>query len=336
LAPFIWSGNEQIKGLQTSHGVAMAVYNGKLVMAYVGEGGENLWLATFSNLNEPLTVSSNVQIKLPDGSTPGSNWRPALCVAGGLLHMVYQGAALGGIWWSWFNGTTWAGNVQLTNIIGGQPSLALAGNTLHLVTGWDASSTGDSSSAGLAHAIYQLGSPQTVASWSMKIPGPKSRGYHRPFLVSNGTALILYATGTGSATEISGPDGTSIIGAGQLVTQSNLPQDLWVPAVLAYGPTVSTYPVDSKGGAAVAVGTAINAVYVGSGGSNIWEFADQFGQYAQPQQQFSNIGLNEQVKSTKSTPETSAPMGIMYFQGNIVIAYKGASSDNFYVAYRRG
>ena len=81
------------------------------------------------------------------------------------------------------------------------------------------------------------------------------------------------------------------------------------------------------GGAALAVfNNILYIVYPGQGGKNLWyAYIDTLDVHAG----------NIQIKTSRSTPETSAPVGLAAFNGHLCLAYKGESltGHNFWFSY---
>lgn len=133
-----WDGNFQIKTdsttPQSSHGLALALLNNRLYMVYVGTGGKNLWYSYIQQGQNSFTNwQGNEQIKISSKNIPLSSDRPALAVLNGILHMVYAGEGGSNLWWSWFDGSTWQGNISLGfSADQPQPSLTAYNGQLYL------------------------------------------------------------------------------------------------------------------------------------------------------------------------------------------------------------
>lgn len=330
-----WTGNEQLDA-QTSHGIAMAVYDGQLIMVYAGEGGENLWMCAMSSLDEPLALQSNVQLQIDGVDPPQSKWRPALATDGNLLHCVYSGAGNSKMYWSWYDGNNWSGNVQLPDLPYAsyesqrQPSLIFFNGLLHCVaTIPTQNKDSNPPQYAMVHSAYDPTTPLDPGSWSPWTVMGKSQNFAAPAMTAIGNQLILAAS-------------QRLVGVGAVSFSPGMPQPInWSPQKL--GPVGDdpdvNYPQASDGLCILPWGDddGVLLLYVGEGGNNLY-----YAYFAVSDLQPGSLGLpltgvpyqgNIQIECPDSTPETSAAIGAAYFHGNIVIAYKGESSNNFYIAY---
>ncbi len=318
----VWAGNERVDA-QTSHGVAMSVFAGRLMMVYVGSGGHNLWVAELDSLSEPLKLKSNVQIVIAGLNAPKSQYRPALATDGKLLHCVYAGDDNAAVYWSWFDGQTWKGNIPLppTGLSHDpqyQPSLTYFDGMLHCFV---------NRSDEFLHCAYDTTKPQVTSSWTAwtlikgSYSGPSSA-------VINGR-LILAAT-----------DSTSCLRVGEV--KLNLPGALptgWSPQAIGSGVDESHYSTLSSNPGIVMVpwGDSDGALmcYLPSDNEIYYLYFELAGLSSAPSGIFPCVPYhgNTQIKCANSTPGTSDTLGLAYFADAFVIAYRGESSDNFYLAY---
>ncbi len=313
-----WQGNTQVKTThgtpETSHGPCVAAFGNTLYSAYVGQGGQNLWLTSMQASSFP-NFSTNQQIKISSNNVPLSSFRPALGTFNGHLHMVYAGAEGATLWWSWFDGNVWAGNLKLP--FGGgspQPALAAIGNTLHLV--WHNFVPAVTETINkqvivlqpahnyIQHATLDGREPLQVSSW--QAAPALGDGAALPSLAAfNGTlyAVLSEAGGTGL-----------LIGK----WEGNVWQG-WTPFSIT-----GSSPASSGGAALSVYNNELYIVYPGQGGNNLWyAYVDTLDVHAG----------NLQIKIGQSTPETSAPVGLATFNGHLCLAYKGQSSNNFWFSY---
>jgi C1A family cysteine protease len=137
-----WNGDTQIKtagGVTPKTGATpgLAVYNNKLYIVYHSSADSTMWYAWFDGTN----WNGDTQIKT-SSKTPKTSASPSLAVnsANNTLYLVYKSSADSTMWWSWFNGTDWQGDVQLdlTNIVtpktSDTPALAVnSGNKIYMV-----------------------------------------------------------------------------------------------------------------------------------------------------------------------------------------------------------
>ena len=339
--PITWHGNTQVKtndGVPlTSHGPALVVKDNVLYTVYVGQGGSNIWQSSTSSATSSHW-QTNKQVKIAGQSTPLSSFRPALALFNDTIHMVYVGQGGANLWWSWFDGTSWAGNVKLPWSGGDpQPALAAYNGKLHLVwhdhqpaiyetvgaTPGDPGDPGDPGSPGVQilvqpehnfihYSALDAREPLQVSSWQ------------QPALLGDGGQLPALASYNGSLYMVL----SSAVGDGRPpATSSGLLLGKWQNAAWeGWGNfnIVGSSP-RSAGGVALAVqNNLLYIVYPGQGGANMWyAYMDTLGV----------IAGNIQIKTPPSVPETSAPLGLVSFQGNLCLAYKGESSNNLWFSY---
>ena len=138
----LWRGDVQIQTNQpstptTSAAPALAMYKGILYLVYRSSSDESIWYSWFDG----TAWNGDIQIQTNQSSTPGTSAAPALVVYNDLLYLVYQSTADQSMWYSWFDGTTWYGDIQIqtnqpsTPTTSAAPALAVNGgnNTLYLV-----------------------------------------------------------------------------------------------------------------------------------------------------------------------------------------------------------
>jgi hypothetical protein len=327
MGPIKWNDNFRItsagsKGSpQTSHGPALAVFNGALYAVYVGAGGSNLW---FMRLNSGAGFNdwqSNQQITIQGAGAPKSSYRPALAVLNGNLHMVYQGSGGTDLWWSWFDGIKWAGDIKLPpsyqfpagagnySLQKVQPALCVdSSGTMHLVYhSFLAPLPAGGVQNELRHGIYKPPNPSdppSLSYWSA--PDVIAKDLSQPAVAAFGQSLSVTATSTlNNAT-------------------SNKLQYLqgsvgnW-GAAQPLGPALST-----DGAVLIEFNELLYTIYRGQGHRNLW--------YTWMDSGATPLG-NQQVKGAGVSVETSAPIGAAIFNSEICIAYKGQDSDNFWFCH---
>ena len=89
----------------TSEGPAMALFNGKLFLAYKGKDSDDLWFNTFDGqswLANDLEITQNGHSKTDAG--------PALAAYNGKLYLAYKGSGSDDLWYNVFDGTSWLAN----------------------------------------------------------------------------------------------------------------------------------------------------------------------------------------------------------------------------------
>jgi len=313
-----WHGNTQVKTPQgtpeTSHGPALATLGNTLYSMYVGQGEKNLWMASASSSSFP-NFTTNQQIKISSKNVPLSSYRPAVAVLNGIIHMVYVGEGGSNLWWSWFDGQSWAGNLELPYSGGNpQPALAALNGKLHLV--WHnfvpaVTETIDKQVIVLQpqhdyilHSVYDSREPLQVSSWQTQ--PAIGDGAQLPALAAyNGTMYLILSQVGGTGLLKSKFNGQTFPGWSNFTITGSSPA--------------------SAGGAALSVfNNQLYVVYPGEDGHNLW--------YAYIDTLDVAAG-NIQIKTGSSTPETSAPLGVATFGKDLCVAYKGESSDNFWFAY---
>ena len=126
-----WAPQQQVPGVATSVGPSLALYQGKLFMAWKGvlDYDQGIWWSTFDG------AAWSPQESIPG---VGTNHRPDLAILGNTLYAAWKGAdGDQKIWWSTFDGSAWApqtllagaeSNVGLSLIVG--PSSVALGEQL--------------------------------------------------------------------------------------------------------------------------------------------------------------------------------------------------------------
>jgi len=316
-----WDGNFQIKTgsttPQSSHGLALALLNNRLYMAYVGSGGKNLWYSYIEQGQNSFTNwQGNKQIEINSKNIPLSSDRPALAVLNGILHMVYAGEGGSNLWWSWFDGTTWQGNIPL-GFSADQPQPSLTAYNGQLYLAWHhlvppVTVTNPNGSVSVVspefdyiyYSVFNPSSPFQAGSWLA--PRLAGSGGRFPTLGVYASSLYMILSQAG--------------GSGLILTE--LKGDAWTNWVALSSDHGTP---ESSGGAGVAVYEgSLYVVYPGQGGANLWYLAIDSNNHPTG---------NIQIKTSGSTPETSAPVGVALFNDALCVAYKGESSDNIWFAY---
>jgi hypothetical protein len=89
----------------TSEGPAMAMFNGKLFLAYKGKDSDDLWFNTFDGsswLATDLEITRNGHSK--------TDARPALAAFNGKLFLAYKGSGSNDLWFNTFDSANWLAN----------------------------------------------------------------------------------------------------------------------------------------------------------------------------------------------------------------------------------
>ena len=230
--------------------------------------------------------------------------------------MVYVGEGGSDLWWSSFDGKTWAGNLNLPYSGGSpQPALAAFNGILHLV--WHDSvpavtAQGENGQVivlqpaheYILHSSYDPREPLQVSSWQGEVE--LGDGAQLPALAAFNGALYMILNKTGETQMLKAKwDGQTWTGWSSFTITGSEPA--------------------SVGGAGMTLfNGSLYIVYPGQGGANLWYAA------------IDTLGVasgNIQIKTGNTTPETSAPLGVAAFNGSLCVAYKGESSNNFWFAY---
>ena len=122
-----WNGDIQIKTgggkvPKTSAAPAIAVFNNILYLVYRSSADSTMWYAWFDG----SSWSGDKQIAKPDGGVPKTSDAPALAVFNNILYLVYRSSADSTMWYAWFDGSTWNGDVQIAKPDGGVPKTSAA------------------------------------------------------------------------------------------------------------------------------------------------------------------------------------------------------------------
>jgi hypothetical protein len=87
----------------TSEKPAMAVFNGKLFLAYKGAGSNDLWYNTCDGQSPWLTTD----LEISQNGRSQTDAGPALAAYNGNLYLAYKGAGSNDLWYNVFNGANW-------------------------------------------------------------------------------------------------------------------------------------------------------------------------------------------------------------------------------------
>ena len=119
---------------KTDAGPALAVYNGKLYLAYKGNGSNDLWYN--DNVFDGTSWLAN-DLEITQGGHSKTDAGPALAVYNGKLYLAYKGNGSNDLWYNVFDGTSWMANdLEITQ--GGHsktdagPALAMYNGKLYL------------------------------------------------------------------------------------------------------------------------------------------------------------------------------------------------------------
>jgi hypothetical protein len=319
-----WKGNEQRitagnGGVPlSSQGIGLVANDTQLVLMYAGKG-DNLWTCITLGATFPKW-DSNIEATIDATNVKArTDFRPAAAaLPNGIVHVVYQGAGGNNLWWSWFDGADFHGNISLPFVSTDQhPSLAVFDGKLHLAWHQQVEATvvnGVQTARGkelIWHSSYDPNLPLEIDSWQP--PDMLADGADYPSLVPFNKSLYLFARDY--------PWGANPIPQGFLYGKwsgtGKFPG--FSPVVI-----VGTNPLTYDGPTATAFGNNVVVVYRGQGGANIWYL------YMDQSEHFAG---NVQIKTATSTPKTSALIGAADFGGILVLAYKGESSDNMWCTY---
>ena len=104
--PNDWGDYTPVHGLGSDHRIALAIFQNKLHMVFVGRASKKhqLW----------HKWTSDLQYWPPAKQIPNqfSKEEPALAVFNGKLHMVHLGKSSNDIWHSVFDGNSWTPNIN--------------------------------------------------------------------------------------------------------------------------------------------------------------------------------------------------------------------------------
>jgi hypothetical protein len=329
-----WQGNnapiKSNRGGQplTSHGPALVASGTLLDMIYVGDSGTNLWnnstlAAIFPEWDSNAKIDSSVTAS---GSVPLSTFRPALALFNNLIHMAYVGKEHENLWWAWCEPNGKWNNLQLPWSGALNPAPALA---VH-----------DDGNLYLAWHEYEAAKPATYDNYGNLISGAEpehnyirfsSLNLREPLEVASWTAPQLLADGgvlpalcsfQGRLHLVVSPAAPNPLT--QQILMSSFDGTSW-SALTPFAITGSN-PLSSGGVAMAVFNSELYLVYPGAGGKDIWySWIDAQGQ----------PHGNVQILAGSTPPKTSAPLGVTAFNGALCVAYKGESSNNFWVSYGR-
>ena len=118
--PTDWNEYTPVHGLGSDHRIALAIFQDKLHMIFVGRGNKKhqLW----------HKWTTDLKFWSPAKQIPNqySKEEPALAVFDGKLHMVHLGKSSNDIWHSMFDGNSWTPNVNTGKKSWKTPSLAVS------------------------------------------------------------------------------------------------------------------------------------------------------------------------------------------------------------------
>ncbi len=109
----------------TQSRVSLAAFSNKLYMAY-GSGGSILTM-THALGAAPTTWSAPSAVRAGPSGTTSQGDDPKLAVAGDYLHLVHTRPVGAATWWSYWNGCSWAPEVQFDNWGSFQPASLTSG-----------------------------------------------------------------------------------------------------------------------------------------------------------------------------------------------------------------
>jgi hypothetical protein len=87
----------------TSDGPAMALFNGKLFLAYKGKDSDDLWFTTCDGQSLWLTPD----LEITQNGHSKTDAKPALAAFNGKLFLAYKGSGSNDLWFNTFDGTNW-------------------------------------------------------------------------------------------------------------------------------------------------------------------------------------------------------------------------------------
>lgn len=95
-----------------------AVINGLLLIIYKGESSNTLYTASF---NGDTWTGDTPIAEQPGGISPESNYTPSAVFFDGMVYIIYKGAHSNNLYYAWFNGARWAGNLLIETADNGAP-----------------------------------------------------------------------------------------------------------------------------------------------------------------------------------------------------------------------
>ena len=341
-----WNDGKQItiageSAPESNHGPALAVDTNAIYVAYVGEGGENLYLSYRDiNPNDPQSWlnapwGGNKRVKLTNGSEPQANDRPAIAIFPGSLQMVYtdqnhglvHSLQYGGV------GSGWINNGQIDVFPAGkvfnQPLMTKCSfktesateedlySILHLFVS-DQSGTLWYTSQTLDLEYNDLGAAINVTPWQpaqqLMLPRGGVQGVKYWSLTAYGeTAYLLGFTND------------------QICIFRREPTDpTWEYFLTQYPPNG---PIDPWA-AASPFGDAINLVFTPKGNSELYTASSVADDTAPDLTNMIAVGINGVVAKTNKAPSlVPYPDNTTGSANVLMIAYKANSSDKLYFAY---
>ena len=331
----IWKDNFQIKTPHSTpkctDGPALAVFGDNLYMVYVGEGGENLWSCYLPGgraFNGWNNWQENKQIKISHDNVPLSSFRPALLQVRNYLYLVYRGKDSTDVWWSWFDGANWGGNIKLPYpankaaaewiLHNGMPEPALgafANDQAVLILREHGKGKNAQGNISENDYLVSFTSPFTF------VGGPQNSWWNPPSPLG---AEGITPAATVFPIEPAGPFSTLV-----LVTDTRSGEFRWSRFTGAWTPMTTLQnngtPPTSAGGAALAVlNNLLYAVYPELDGKTLG--------YTTINSDMVSSG-DSPVQSATSMLTTSAPIGAATFNNSVCIAYKGEKNDDILFAH---
>ncbi len=189
--PTDWNVYTPVHGLGSDHRIAMAIFQGKLHMIFVGRASKKyqLWHKWTENL-EHWSPARQIPNQF-------SKEEPALAVFNGKLHMVHLGKSSNDIWHSIFDGTAWTPNTRTGKKSWKTPALAVSPpafgpsrlHMIHNVQNKNPFTPADFLNLELYHSMFE----GTFWSKSHRIKGSFSKD--ATTLVTHGPRFILVHRG---------------------------------------------------------------------------------------------------------------------------------------------
>jgi hypothetical protein len=221
---------------------ALAVYNGKLWMAYRGASSSNLWSAPFDG------STWGTQIDITDQNDAKSSFGPGLAAYGGKLWAAYRGSGSSTMYASAYDGSKWGSQTKITDQNDAKtsktPALAEFNGRLWMVYRGESSST--------LYAASFDGSRWSAQTKITDINGAKTSD-SPGIAVFNGKLWVVYRGEASSTIWGFSFDGTTF-GSQTEITSLN-------GAKTSAGPRIGV------------LGNLLWMVYRGEGSSNIWSCA---------------------------------------------------------------
>jgi hypothetical protein len=113
----VWSGNKRISEIsgidpKTETSPAVAVFKGRLYMLYRGHDRDDIYLTT----HDGMSWTGNRMISEISEISPQTDTSPAVSVLNNELFVLYRGVNKSDIYQMTFDGTSWNGNVELSQV----------------------------------------------------------------------------------------------------------------------------------------------------------------------------------------------------------------------------